>query len=207
MLRVLRALGNNNNKHALGGLEGGVISRSLILIREKCRKFSSAILSYCIIFFTIACTTTGPAMSQSVPDDFAVELSSNVNQPGYPYPAEMVSISPSGAVQYSQMEREDGMLPEATSEISGDARASIYTAIMENDFFNLDAQYRSPAIIDGDYAQLTITANGVTHSVRTVNMRVNDFDDIVKAVNRQLPKERWIIYNALYVDEYDEVDR
>ena len=174
---------------------------------DKCRKSISAFSSLCLAFFSISCATIGPAMSQSFPNDFSVELVSGVLQPGYPIGPERVTINASGSVNYSEMERADRMLAAENSEISREAVAAIYASITENDFFGLKERYESPAILDGDYAELTITANGNTHSVRTVNIKVKDFDDIVTIINRQLPEDRWIIYNALHIDEYDEVER
>lgn len=173
----------------------------------KCREFFSA-LSFLMMFsLLIACSTTGPVMSQSFPDDLSIELSSAPRMPGYPLGPESIFISPNGTVELSVMDAEGGTLPAMTTEIDNAGRARIYNAIMENDFFGLKDKYESPAVLDGDYALLKITANGKTHSVRTINMRVNAFDRIVIIINREVPTERRIIYNALHVKEYLEVER
>jgi len=184
-----------------------VLKQSIIMIRNKCRKLLSVLSSVMLFSFLIACTTTGPAMSQSVPDDFSFELSSAPRMPGYPLGPEYINMAADGSADLSVMDAEGGALPATTVKISAEGRARIYAAITENDFFGLDKTYESPAVRDGDYALLKVTIDGSTHIVRTINMRVNAFDRIVIIINREVPLERRIIYNALHVEEYLEVER
>jgi len=105
------------------------------------------------------------------------------------------------------MPGKNGRLPATTLKISSDAVARIYKAVLEQRFFELQPLYSDQTIKDGDQAEITVTANGQTHSVRTVNIRVYAFDRITIAVDRELPIERRIQYNALHEASYKGIER
>jgi len=75
---------------------------------------------------------------------------------------------------------------------------SLWETVTEGDFFNLDQEYGRNSVIGGSYANLTITGNGMTHSVQTVNIDVDAFDAIIKMLNSLSPNDNDLIYNALY---------
>ncbi len=75
-------------------------------------------------------------------------------------------------------------------------------------FFELNSLYDDPTFLGGDYVILEVTANGKTHEVKVVNMRVKDFDRITLRINTQLPYERMVLYNVFYGVRYKkEVQR
>ncbi|MFH1855941.1 MAG: hypothetical protein ABH836_01775 [Candidatus Omnitrophota bacterium] len=73
----------------------------------------------------------------------------------------------------------------------------IYAAIVENDFFKLNKEYIAKDTLDGSFAELTVTANNKTHTVRTQNTAQEDFDNIIMTINLVVPDDNKIIYNEL----------
>lgn len=73
----------------------------------------------------------------------------------------------------------------------------IYEAISVNDFFSLEKEYAAQDVLDGNSARLTITSNAKNHSVKTRNIRVERFDNIMIAVNIALPADKKVIYNEI----------
>lgn len=181
-----------------------MLSISRILIRE-CRKFFSAFLSACILFVAIICTS--PAFAQSIPDDLAIDLSSASVHTSLPPGIERITISSDGSVEISEMDSAEGLLAPMSFQLDSEALVRIYSAIQDHDFFTLNERYRDEAIEGGDYARLEITAGGQKHIVRTTNIRLSDFDAIVIAINREMPGERIIVYNALHVEAYRDAER
>jgi hypothetical protein len=152
-----------------------------------------------------------PALAQAVavPNDFRVRLVSAPLGPPSPRDGpESVEINGAGLASYSLMRVRDEELPAATANLSRDAVARIYKAIQDERFFDLQPLYRDAEVSDGDQAEMTVTAGGRTFKVRTVNMRVGAFDRIANAIDRELPPERRVKYNALQPTiDYRSVER
>jgi hypothetical protein len=74
----------------------------------------------------------------------------------------------------------------------------IWNQIVEGDFFNLDPSYARETVYDGTLANITVTGNGVTHSVQTENIDIDNFDNIVKTVNSLTPDDNDLFYSAIY---------
>lgn len=73
----------------------------------------------------------------------------------------------------------------------------IYETIIANNFFTLNKEYKASDVLDGNSARLTITMNNKTHSVKTRNIKVERFDNIMIAVNIALPADKKVIYNQI----------
>jgi len=73
----------------------------------------------------------------------------------------------------------------------------LYVRIKENNFFKLKNEYVDKYVLDGSFAQLTVTANGRTHTVKVRNIRQKAFDNIMIAINLALPDEYRVIYNEI----------
>src|SRR5262249_23647530 len=100
------------------------------------------------------------------------------------------------------------LLPAAEASLPRDSVARIYKAIQDENFFALQPLYRDGEVADGDQAEMTVTAGGRTYNVRTVNIRVGAFDRIASAIDRELPSERRVKYNALQPNnDYRSVER
>ncbi|HEC94821.1 MAG TPA: hypothetical protein ENI45_02515, partial [Thermoplasmatales archaeon] len=78
-----------------------------------------------------------------------------------------------------------------------DEIGQIWDEIVANDFFNLNDHYARESVVDGTFANITVTGNGVTHTAQTENIDVDRFDSIVKTVNSLTPGDNDLYYNAL----------
>jgi hypothetical protein len=145
------------------------------------------------------------AQPAGVPADFRLRLESAGRIPGSR--VEWIEIEASGRTRMSAMDARDGVLPEAALTLSPAAVARIWDRVRTERFFELQPLYRDPNVRDGDYAQISVTAGGRTHRVRTVNIRVHAFDRIAVITDRELPVARRIQYNALHVEAYKAVER
>jgi hypothetical protein len=153
-----------------------------------------------------------PALAQAqltaVPADFSIRIvSSALGTTETPPDIEWVEIKASGDALFSAMPSQRGWLPAGSVKIRPDAVARIYKAVLDQRFFELQSLYSNPSIDDGDEADTTVTAGGRTYSVRTVNITVFAFDRVTLAVDRELPIERRIQYNALREPSYNKVER
>lgn len=81
--------------------------------------------------------------------------------------------------------------------LKGPAMRFIYETILSNNFLSLKEDYKAEDVLDGNSASLIITLDNKTHSVRTRNIRVERFDNIMIAVNIVLPADKRIIYNEI----------
>ena len=99
--------------------------------------------------------------------------------------------------------------PDQEVSLSPDQLTALYAEITENRFFELEDVYGDKEVFGGDKAIIVVTAGGTTKEVITVNMKVIDFDDIVRKLNEYLPEDRKVYYNALspYARSYKEVQR
>lgn len=167
------------------------------------------------LIFSLVFTVFSSAQPANVPEDFEVVFTSSPALVSQDIDIETLTINSAGEVvlspkvwfagQIPDYTREE--FPEMTLQLNPEALAGILKAINENDFFSLDEIYNNPNIIDGDWAELTITAGGQTHTVRTRNIGVNAFDRITVTINDQLPEERRLLYNAINGAGYEEIER
>lgn len=167
-----------------------------------------------VLFFLVPVFGTG-AQSQDIPDDFEVVFTSSPAIVVQAIDIETLKINSAGEVVLSPKAYYSGQIPDVTREVllelhlvlDAETLNQIFLAINENDFFSLDENYNDPKIIDGDWAELTITANGKTHTVKTRNIKVNAFDRITVTINDTLPEPRRLKYNAINGADYEEVER
>ena len=140
------------------------------------------------------------AGAQSVPGDFLVVASAGSVSPDLPVrivvfdgdlDGEFCRIDPpdraTGACSFTEV------LVFTAPQLD-----AVWAAVQSNGFFGLDSAYVDPDVADGSYAELTVTANGVTHTVTTHNIAVASFDAVVLAINAELPAGRRLIYNAIF---------
>lgn len=167
------------------------------------------------LVFIIFSFFSGVTLAQEVPEDFEVIFTSSPALVAEDIDVESLKITAGGEVvlspkvwvagQFPNSTRED--LPEMTLQLTPEALSGIFAAINENEFFSLKANYNDPNILDGDWAELTITSGGQTHTVRTRNIKVAAFDRITVTINDTLPIERRLKYNAINGADYEEVER
>jgi hypothetical protein len=84
-----------------------------------------------------------------------------------------------------------------TFKISKVALEYIYESIKENDFFSLEKNYIKKSVLDGNFAELSVTESNKTHTVRTQNIKVKRFDNIMTAINITTPGMDKVMYNEI----------
>lgn len=157
-----------------------------------------------VALFIVFTPLTETAFAQAIPEDFEVSLSSApVNPSALPGPMGIVVNDNDTAI----LTRTDTDGEETTKTLTLDpgASAAIWQAIQDQGFFALDPAYNDPAILDGDYAIIQVTANGETHEVRTTNIAVGAFDMVALWINSFLPPEDMVLYNA-FIERPDPGD-
>jgi len=147
--------------------------------------------------------------TDAVPEDFMISIRSAPRMPGSPAPALFLNIKADGAGTYYETTDTEKTNFELKNEftLSRKAVEEIYDIVKKERFFDLKPTYRDPDVMDGDYAEIEIRANGRTYRVKTINVKVDAFDNIVRKVNQLVPQYVTIYYNALSTDEYKKVDR
>lgn len=141
------------------------------------------------------------------PDDFRIYLHSAPRMPMSPDPAPTLVIEPNGHCKYYERSRGEENVLKREFDLDAEAMSKIYDTTKKERFFDLKPEYSDPNVMDGDFAEVEITAERKKHRVKTVNIKVDAFDNIVKAINAHTPEGTHIIYNALYVGDYKRVER
>lgn len=141
------------------------------------------------------------------PEDFDIFLHTAGRLPGSAEYA--IIIKPNGHGKNYEKPEGPGKEMVLVSEFDLDAAAmkKIYETVKEQRFFDLKPEYVDPNVMDGDFAEMEITAEGKKYRVTTINIKVDAFDTIVRELNAHTPKEAAILYNALLVDDYKRVER
>lgn len=148
------------------------------------------------MFFYMGSVSIGAAQ---IPKDFKV-----VAMAGGISPAQdvtKVEIDAKGDCVYYRMppqNRAKGVFIEVDRfKLLQPALEIIYDSIRENKFFSLQKNYEAKNVMDGNFAQASIMLNGKTHTVRTRNIKVEKFDNIMIDINIVLPKDKKIFYNEI----------
>lgn len=163
-----------------------------------------------LILLALTALHLWPAAFAQPPSDFRmtvisepIHMADNIDQL-------RLDINAQGAVDLHVFRDGSGKIwPDQTVSLSDANMATLFAAITENEFFGLDDVYGDQEVFGGDKAIIVITANGRTKEVITVNIKVTDFDDIIRTLNELLPADRKVYYNALspYASDYKEVKR
>ncbi len=156
------------------------------------------------LFLVLACIVSACARQQAdrpvvIPKDFKVVAIAGGIAPGTN--ATKVEIDSAGNAVYYEMpakNRARGVFIEKKKfKLEDPALRHIYKMVKKNDFFSLKESYVSEQVLDGSFAKLTVTMNGKTHTVRTQNIAVSRFDNIMIAVNMATPGMRMVLYNEI----------
>ena len=134
-----------------------------------------------------------------IPDDFKVVAVAGGVEPWTPI--NKVEIDGKGNGVYYTMppdKRSKGTFVEVSRfKLEEYGLRFVFEAVGMNNFFNLKESYISKAVLDGSFAELTVTENKKTHRVRTQNMAVESFDNIMIAINVVTPKDNKVYYNEI----------
>ncbi|MFH0940799.1 MAG: hypothetical protein V1840_02980 [Candidatus Omnitrophota bacterium] len=134
-----------------------------------------------------------------VPQDLKITAVSGGIAPGSPH--YKIEIDAKGNGSYWEIP-EDSTADSVFIEkgrfiVKGAALRFIYGVIKDTDFFSLKEEYIAEDVLDGSYAQLTITADKKTKTVRTRNQAVKAFDRIMLAINVATPPNNKVVYNEI----------
>ncbi len=114
----------------------------------------------------------------------------------------MLDINANGEASYYNITYEnltiDNFTPVYHFYFTSEEINDIWNSIITNDFFNLNNHYERTSVCDGSFANITITGDGITHSVQTDNIDMYKLDNIVKKINSLSPGDYDLFYNALF---------
>lgn len=137
--------------------------------------------------------------SMPIPKDFKVTAIAGGVNPEYPlYKVEIDASSKCVYYEMAPTDREKGVFKEIrTFILKEEALREIFIETRENKFFSLKNRYVSKGVVDGSFAELTITDTGRTHRVETRNVAVEGFDNIMMTINIELPEGSKALYNEI----------
>lgn len=139
------------------------------------------------------------SFSLDCPDDFELFIYCG----GYDTwsPTYMLYTDATGEAFYYNISYEDLFLenfyPVSNFNFTNDEMDEIWNIIISHNFFNLETHYEREPICDGSFANVTITGNGLIHSVQTENIDMDKLDNIVKLINGFSPDDCNLFYTAL----------
>jgi len=150
-------------------------------------------------FLTSASGQAGKTVIADVPQDFKITAISGGIAPGSPH--YKIEINAKGNGIYWEMPKNSpaasAFIEKNRFTVKDAALRFLYGVINDTDFFVLREEYIAKNVLDGSYAQMTITADKKTHTVRTRNQAVKAFDRIMLAVNVVTPPDNKIVYNEI----------
>jgi hypothetical protein len=165
------------------------------------------VLMICVIFSMSVTSVSGfldssktvVLFSSDCPDDFSMFVycgGFNTWSPTY-----MLYTNATGETFYYNVTYENIIIGNFTLvssfNFTNDEMDEIWDIIMANGFFNLKSNYERESVLDGSFANITITGNGVTNSVQTENIDMYKLDNIIKMINSLSPGDYDLFYNAL----------
>ena len=158
-----------------------------------------------LLFISLLLAASAPAYDDravfitELPGYFTLTAISGSISPDYPI--YKIDITKNGEGIYSVMSAENrkkGKFEKVNSfKLAKSDLLMIYESIVENQFFDLKKEYIETDVLDGSFAELTVTVDKKTHTVRTRNIAVTGFDRIMITVNIVTPKDNKIIYNEI----------
>jgi len=161
---------------------------------------SPARVALLLVMLLAALTPAAAAAAPPIsPPDFTITAVAGAVSPAYPI--REVVLNPDGSGSYCRTDpadRQTGSCTVTTSfNLTVDDMNTLWTAIQSNGFSSLSPYYLDPTVADGSFADLTVTANGVTQEVITQNTPTAPFDAIMVTLNSLLPSGVVLKYNAI----------
>ncbi|HTX99789.1 MAG TPA: hypothetical protein VMG09_07195, partial [Bacteroidota bacterium] len=127
------------------------------------------------------------AFAQAPPTDFHFSATSGGNAPW----SEMVRITIDSAGQASYVRSKSGgpptILAKSTFTVGATGLQQLWQTIQDSGFFSLAATYSDTTINDGMFARMIVTANGMTHQVKIVNIAQPTIQGIIQTLNAVVP--------------------
>jgi hypothetical protein len=125
-----------------------------------------------------------PEEPKEVPNDFSIELRTGATHAEWG--SSYVTIDSTGEAALTVYEGDltpDGPQYQATctKTLSQEELKTIYNAVLDNNFFELEESYENNDFMDGSTSSITVTADGKNHRVSTYFVEVSEFDNIWEA--------------------------
>ena len=162
------------------------------------RLLQSTVLALAVF---LPASLSGAMAQTSVPDDFSLSIASRPTHLYDDIDVMQVWVEADGATRINAFRYagEGGEVrPAMTLDMPADDVAALWRRVEEADFFNQPEEIINYRISGGDQAIFTVTANGRTHTVTTINMPVEVLDNIAASLNGRLPASHRLYYNALF---------
>lgn len=107
-------------------------------------------------------------------------------------------VNASGDASYYHFNKTtESFNPIAEFDLTNQELDQIWDDIIANTFFDLDRYFGNENVYGGSFANITVTGNGITHSVHTKNIDVDKFNNIIKTVNDLTPDENDLFFDSL----------
>jgi len=109
-----------------------------------------------------------------------------------------LQVNSGGEVKYSHFNKTtDTFNLVSEFDFSNQELNQIWDEIVTNTFFDLDNYYAKDSVYGGSFANITVTGNGITHTVQTENINIEGFNNIIKLVNDLTPGRNDLFFDAL----------
>ncbi len=155
-------------------------------------------LILCVVWGGVA-FSADEKMTAAYPKDFKIIAVSGGVAPWES--ANKLEINADGQCAYFEMAKDDrgkGEFKEVNKFHLDQTDLNIlYASILKNEFFSLDESYIAPDVMEGSFAELTVTVKGNTRHVKTQNTSVKNFDVVALVINSMVPKASKLVYNAI----------
>lgn len=171
-------------------------------------QYGSAIAIAAIVSLFAFVTSVVAQPTPGAPLDFSITITSQPSPLNDEIDQLRVEVSAGGDthIKAFRLGRTSAVRNAMELDLSQAALNDIYSHVVAAGFFDLNSEFVNYSVADGDRATFTVTANGRTHSVTTVNKPLPAVDAIAHALNSYLPQSHRIYYNALiYPGVYDNV--
>ncbi len=131
--------------------------------------------------------------AQNPPADFKLVATTGGTAPWSV--SESITLLADGTAEYVKINGEPPqILIDTTFNISTANLQQIWQAVQNTNFFSLNNSYLDDSVQDGSHAIFTITANGITKQILIKNIKQQEIQNIITAINANVPAE----YNLDY---------
>ena len=120
-----------------------------------------------------------PPQAGELPEDFRLEYGSGAMH--LEWGAYYLTVENGGESLFTKTSGFDER-KEIPFKASEGELLEIYNAALANNFFALNSSYTDPSIMDGGWSEISITANGSTHSVSMNNYSMQQFDAVEEKI-------------------------
>ncbi|MGE5859599.1 MAG: hypothetical protein ACM34J_03550, partial [Ignavibacteria bacterium] len=138
--------------------------------------------------FMSAILLAGSLSAQNPPGDFKLIATAGGVAPWDV--SETITILANGQVNFFRFQGGDStqILLDTSFIISASQVQQIWQSIQNSNFFSLSSNYQDDTLQDGSFALFTITANASTKQVKVKNIKQEEIENIITAINSNVPE-------------------